>query len=61
MNTRRYVRKTRDVYRLWWNGEIIDEDYDWREAHRLRREYALAFHCGLGAIKIKKGRERISA
>lgn len=54
-----YVRKTRDVYKLIWNEEVIDEFYNRKEAFEMRKEYALAFHCSLSAIAIKKGRERI--
>ena len=55
-----YKRKTRDIYRLIWNEEEIDSFYDYHEARQMRREYALAFHCGLCSIIIKKGRERIA-
>ena len=56
-----YERKIRNVYRLIWNGEEIDSFYDYHEAKEMRREYALAFHCGLSSIIVKKGRERIGA
>lgn len=54
-----YVRKTRDVYRLIWNGEEIDSFDTHAEAREMRREYALAYHCSLIDIIVKKGRERI--
>lgn len=56
-----YERKTRDIYRLIWNGEEIDSFYDYYEARQMRREYALAFHSDLSNIIIKTGRERIGA
>lgn len=56
-----YERKTKDIYRLIWNGEEIDSFYTMAEARQMRREYALAFNCGLSSIIIKTGRERIGA
>ena len=56
-----YVRKTRDVYKLIWNGEEIDSFHHMDEARQMRREYALAYHCHLYEIVIKIGRERIEA
>ena len=54
-----YVRKTKDVWKLYWNGEEIDSCDTFKEAKAMRLEYALAFHCGVGSIFIQKGRERI--
>ena len=54
-----YKRKTRDVYRLIWQGEEIDSFDTHAEARQMRREYALAYHCSLIDIVVKKGRERI--
>ena len=56
-----YERKTRDIYRLVWNGEEIDSFDTYSEAREMRREYALAFHCSLSSIIIKPRRERIGA
>lgn len=55
-----YKRKTKDIYKLIWNGEEIDSFDTHEEAREMRKEYALAFHCGLSSINIKSGRERIS-
>ena len=54
-----YARKTKDVWRLYWNGEEIDSFDTPLEARTMRMEYALAFHCGVAAITIRKCRERI--
>lgn len=54
-----YKRKTRDVYRLIWNGEEIDSFDTHAEAKEMRKEYALAYHCSLINIVVKKARERI--
>ena len=54
-----YARKTKDVWRLYWNGEEIDSFDTPLEARTMRMEYALAFHCGVSSISIKKGREKI--
>lgn len=54
-----YERKTKDVYRLIWNGEEIDSFDTHSEAKQMRREYALAYHCSLIDIILKKGREKI--
>lgn len=54
-----YVRKTKDVYRLFWNGEEIDSFDTLKEAREMRVEYALTFHCSAISISIKKCMERI--
>ena len=54
-----YKRKTKDVYRLIWNGEEIDSFDTHSEAKQNRKEYALAYHCSLIDIVIKKGRENV--
>lgn len=51
-----YKRKTKDVYKLIWNGEEIDSFDTLDEARMMRKEYALAFH---SSVDIKKSRERI--
>lgn len=51
-----YKRKTRDVYKLIWNGEEIDSFDTLKEAKTMRYEYEFAFH---SSVNIKKGRERI--
>lgn len=56
-----YKRKTKDVYKLVWNREVIDSFDTLKEAREMRNEYALAFHCDLYSINIKTGRERIGA
>ncbi len=53
-----YKRKTRDVYRLIWNGEEIDSFDTMKEAKEMKKEYELAFH---GSVSIRAGRERIGA
>lgn len=39
-----YVRKTKDVYILIWNGEEIDETESRADAIYLKKEYNTAFH-----------------
>ena len=51
-----YQRKTRDVYKLVWNGEVIDSFNTLKEAREMKKEYELAYH---SSITIKPGRERI--
>ena len=51
-----YQRKTKDVYRLIWNGEEIDSFDTYKEAKEMKREYELAYH---SSVIIKRGRERI--
>ena len=53
-----YKRKTKDIYRLFWNGEEIDSFDTFKEAKVMRVEYESAFHSP-GGVSIKKGRERI--
>ena len=53
-----YQRKTKDIYRLFWNGEEIDSFDTFKEAKVMRVEYESAFHSP-GEISIKKGRDRI--
>lgn len=50
-----YIRKTKDVYTLYWNGEEIDETESRADAIYLRKEYNAAFH---GGVTIKKRRVR---
>lgn len=49
-----YVRKTKDIYKLFWNGEEIDETESRADAIFLKMEYNKAFHGG--AVVIKKRR-----
>lgn len=51
-----YKRKTKDIYRLFWNGEEIDSFDTLKEAREIKKEYELAFH---SSVSIKSGRERI--
>lgn len=51
-----YQRKTKDVYRLIWNGEEIDNFDTLKEAREMKKEYELAYH---SSVTIKRGRERI--
>ena len=51
-----YQRKTKDVYKLIWNGEEIDSFDTYKEAKEMKKEYELAFH---SSVSIKSGRERI--
>lgn len=51
-----YKRKTKDVYNLVWNGEIIDSFDTLKEARKMKTEYELAYH---SSVTIKSGRERI--
>lgn len=48
-----YIRKTKDIYILIWNGEEIDETESRADALYLKREYSIAFH---GGVTIKKRR-----
>lgn len=52
-----YKRKTKDIYKLIWNGEEIDSFDTLKEAKEMRVEYLLAFHGG--SIDIRKSRERL--
>lgn len=51
-----YQRKTKDIYNLVWNGEVIDSFDTLKEAREMRKEYELAYH---SSVTIKSGRERI--
>lgn len=51
-----YQRKTKDVYKLIWNGEEIDSFDTLKEAREMKDEYELAYH---SSITIKSRRERI--
>lgn len=51
-----YIRKTKDIYILFWRGEEIDETETRAEALRLKKEYLQAFHGG--EITIKKRRRK---
>ena len=48
-----YIRKTKDIYILFYNGEEIDDAEDLKTAKYLKQEYNLAFH---GGVTIKKRR-----
>lgn len=51
-----YTRKTKDIYKIMWNGEEIDRFDTCVEARAMKKEYNMAFH---GGCTIKKSRERI--
>ena len=51
-----YKRKTKDVYRLIWNGEEIDSFDTMAEAKKMQYEYQLAYH---DMVVIRIGREKI--
>lgn len=48
-----YIRKTKDIYILFYQGEEIDETSDRATAKYLLNEYNIAFH---GGVTIKKRR-----
>ena len=48
-----YIRKTKDIYILFYQGEEIDETSDRVTAKYLLNEYTAAFH---GGVTIKKRR-----
>ena len=48
-----YIRKTKDIYILFYNGEEIDDADDRATAIYLLKEYNAAFH---GGVTIKKRR-----
>lgn len=48
-----YVRKTKDIYILFWNGEEIDETETLKDTKFLKQEYNAAFG---GGVIIKKRR-----
>ena len=51
-----YVRKTKDVYCIMFQGEVVDETDDRQNARYLLKEYNMAFK---GGCSIKKTRELI--
>lgn len=51
-----YKRKTKDVYKLIYEGEEIDSFNTLKEAKAMAHEYSLAFH---EMVTIRPGRERI--
>lgn len=51
-----YQRKTKDIYKIMWNGEEVDRFDTLKEAKEMKKEYNLAFH---GGASIKKGREAL--
>lgn len=48
-----YIRKTKDIYILFYQGEQIDDADDRATALYLKQEYNIAFH---GGVTIKKRR-----
>ena len=48
-----YIRKTKDIYILFYNGEEIDDADNLKTAKYLLKEYNAAFH---GGVTIKKRR-----
>ena len=48
-----YIRTTKDIYILIWNGEEIDETESRADAIFLKMEYSKAFN---GYVSIKKRR-----
>jgi hypothetical protein len=48
-----YIRKTKDIYILFWNGEEIDEAETRADALYLKQEYNIAYR---GGVTIKKRR-----
>lgn len=48
-----YIRKTKDIYNIIWNNEVIDEANTITEAKYLKQEYNIAFG---GGVIIKKKR-----
>lgn len=51
-----YKRKTKDVWKLIWNGECIDSFDTKAEARAMQKEYTLAFH---SYVEVKRGREYV--
>lgn len=49
-----YQRKTKDVYKLYYKGEVIDSFDTKKEAREMTFEYNLAYH---GGVTFKRGRE----
>lgn len=50
-----YIRKTKDIYILFWSGEEIDETESRANAIFLKMEYNAAFG---GGVTIKKRRAK---
>ena len=48
-----YIRKTKDIYILFYQGEEIDDAENFTTAKYLLKEYNAAFH---GGVTIKKRR-----
>ena len=48
-----YIRKTKDIYILFYHGEEIDEAETRADAAYLKQEYNIAYH---GGVTIKKRR-----
>ena len=48
-----YIRKTKDIYILFYNGEEIDDADDLKTAKYLLKEYSIAYR---GGVTIKKRR-----
>ena len=51
-----YTRKTKDIYKIMWNGEEVDSFDTLEEAREMKKEYDMAFH---SVTSIRKGRERV--
>ena len=51
-----YIRKTKDVYVLYWNGEKIDTAETLKECRFLVQEHNLAYG---GGVSFKRGREKL--
>lgn len=51
-----YKRKTKDVYKIIWRGEEVDQFDTLKEAREMKKEYDMAFH---SYVSIKRGREKI--
>lgn len=49
-----YQRKTKDIYRIIWNGEEVDSFDTFEEAKKMKKEYEIAYH---DSMRIKRGRE----
>ena len=47
-----YIRKTKDIYILFWNGEEIDETESRADAIYLKNEYNMAFHRLLSPLNL---------
>ena len=52
-----YIRKTKTVYILIWQGEEIDETDTRKEAQFLRQQYNIAFG---GGVTITRKRRKIN-